>query len=165
MPKGKKQGLSQRERKFCCHYVNSGNVEESASIAGYKVDPQSVGERLLVRNDVNALIEKMYAQKKKNLPYRAYSGYERLAFGNITDAIRLLYSDGAPEIRSITKMDLFNISEIKRPRDGSMEIKFFDRIRALEKLQQMDFPDSNSNLSFYNALEMGVKSFQGTVEE
>ena len=31
-------------------------------------------------------------------------------------------------------MDLFLVSEIKRPKDGSMEIKFFDRLKALEKL-------------------------------
>ncbi len=26
------------------------------------------------------------------------------------------------------------VSEIKRPKDGSMEIKFFDRLKSLEKL-------------------------------
>ena len=31
-------------------------------------------------------------------------------------------------------MSLFLVSEIKRPKDGSMEIKFFDRLKALEKL-------------------------------
>ena len=33
-------------------------------------------------------------------------------------------------------MDLYSVSEIKRPKDGSMEIKFFDPLKALEKLYE-----------------------------
>ena len=48
--------------------------------------------------------------------------------------------------------DLFNVSEIRRPKDGAMEIKFFDRIRALEKLEAA-VDDSETRLAdFYSAL-------------
>ena len=41
-------------------------------------------------------------------------GLERLAFGNVTDAIKLLFCDEL-NTRILNKLDLFNISEIKRP--------------------------------------------------
>lgn len=61
----------------------------------------------------------------------AAAGYQRLAFGSICDAISLLYKSD-PSKEDLEGMDLFLVSEIKRPKDGSMEIKFFDRLKALE---------------------------------
>ena len=55
-------------------------------------------------------------------------------------------------------MDLFNISEIKKPKDGAMEIKFFDRIKALEKLEQIDSNHTNEKMPFYLALEKSVEN-------
>ena len=63
----------------------------------------------------------------------AAAGYQRLAFGSICDAVSLLYKSN-PTREDLADMDLFLVSEIKRPKDGSMEIKFFDRLKALEKL-------------------------------
>ena len=101
----------------------------------------------------------MYEQKKKNLLYRACSGYERLAFGNITDAVKLIYSNNL-DLEKISSMDLFNVSEIKRLKDGAVEIKFFDRIRALEKIQSMDFVSTEQSISFYSAIEKGTDSLK-----
>ena len=42
-------------------------------------------------------------------------GLERLAFGNVTDAIKLLFCDEL-NTRILNKLDLFHISEIKRPK-------------------------------------------------
>ncbi len=156
MKKNYNKGLTQREYKFCHSYVNTGDIKKSAIYAGYKVDPENAGNKLLQREDINSKIEDLYVQKKKNLLYKACSGYEKLAFGSIADAIKLLYSDKI-SLDLIYKMDLFNVSEIKKPRDGMLEIKFFDRFKALEKLQQLEFLDSNQNRSFYNAIENGLK--------
>lgn len=153
------KGLTQREYKFCYNYVNSGEVKKSAIYAGYKVEPEIAGNKLLQREDINAQIEKLYMQKKKNLLYKACSGYEKLAFGGIADSIKLIYSDNI-NLEAIYKMDLFNVAEIKRPREGMLEIKFFDRFKALEKLQQLDFVDSKQNTSFYDAIENSIKAIQ-----
>ena len=56
-------------------------------------------------------------------------------------------------------MDFFNVAEIKKLKDGDMEIKIFDRIKALEKLQQMNFSEQKQALSFYNAIERGTNIF------
>lgn len=63
----------------------------------------------------------------------AEAGYYRLAFGGVSDAMQLLYTD-KPSAQQLKEMDLFMISEIKKPKDGMLEIKFFDRLKALEKL-------------------------------
>ena len=39
-----------------------------------------------------------------------------------------------------------------------MEIKFFDRIKALEKLEQIDSNHTNEKMPFYLALENSVDS-------
>ena len=50
-------------------------------------------------------------------------------------------------------MDLFNISEIKRKKGGDIEIKFFDRIKALEKLLDIcDEKGSFTGTSLYSAI-------------
>lgn len=68
----------------------------------------------------------------KSSQARACLGYERLALGKVTDAIKLLYCENLSD-DEIEKLDLTNIAEIKKPKDGAMEIKFFDRLKALEK--------------------------------
>ena len=60
-------------------------------------------------------------------------GYRKLAFGKITDALRLLYAE-QPDEGELEGMDLFMVSDIRRNKDGMLEIKFFDRLKALDKL-------------------------------
>lgn len=158
------QKLRPKERLFCVHYVETGNIKESAIKAGFKGNHFKVGCNLLLREDVNKEIELLYERKKKNLIYRACSGYERLAFGEITDAVKLIYSGNlVPD--KISSMDLFNISEIKRLKDGAVEIKFFDRIRALEKIQNMDFTSNEQSETFYSAIQKGTSAFEKVLDE
>lgn len=148
--------LNKKELLFCHYYINTGNVKEAAIRAGYKTAPNKKGTELLLNKKITQKIESMYTEKRKNLMYRATSGYERLAFGSISDSIKLLFSENLrPE--DLDKMDLFNISEIKKPKEGAMEIKFFDRIRALEKLEQADISIHGEKEPFYYALEKSIK--------
>ena len=80
---------------------------------------------------------------------RALLGYERLAFGSTADAFRLLMSSG--EDLDVAQLDLFNVAEIKKPKDGAMEIKFFDRLKALEQLGSIPEDEGAAN-GFYEAL-------------
>ena len=78
-------------------------------------------------------------------------GFERLAFGDVTDAVRLLFAEEINP-RTLKKMDLFNVAEIKRMKGGGMEIKFADRLKALQCLEQLQ-PESDSGNALYQALE------------
>jgi len=57
----------------------------------------------------------------------------------------------------IEKLDLFNVSDIKRPKGGGLEIKFFDRLKALERLEKLGTGEENTQSSFVQALAEGAK--------
>ena len=62
-------------------------------------------------------------------------GYRRLAFGTNRDALKLMFRDDLPGPAALAKMDIFNVSTIKRDKSGALEIKFYDRCDALEHLE------------------------------
>lgn len=101
-------------------------------------------------------------RKKKTIEEEIREGLRRLAFGEIKDAVTLLFADEGEIISRLPELDLFNISEIKRPKGGGMEIKFFDRFKALEKLRDTENNAPSQPLSFYRALEEGAKSTFGS---
>ncbi|MDR1628258.1 MAG: terminase small subunit [Oscillospiraceae bacterium] len=152
-----KKRLTKKEKNFCYYYINTGNVKEASILAGLESNFEKDSISLLSNEEIKEEIQRLYEDKKKNLLYKACIGYERLAFGNITDAVKLLYSDNL-DYKLLEEMDLFNIAEIKKPKDGAMEIKFFDRIKALEKLEQVDIGQKNDINPFYYALEKGIES-------
>lgn len=91
----------------------------------------------------------------------------RLAFGNIQDAVALLFESEENILNTLPELDLFNVSEIKRPKNGGMEIKFFDRLKAFEKLREMVTPAGNGNspASFYEALERSAVNTNESCED
>lgn len=124
------------QRLFCYYYVQSGNVQESAIKAGF---PQSqaivCGLKALSQKSCRELIEKLsYHETAVNL---VETGLKRLAFGNANDAVRLAFCEQAPSSEELGSLDLFNISEIKKIKGGGVEIKLFDRQKALEKLYEL----------------------------
>lgn len=85
---------------------------------------------------------------------RIYEGYERIAFGSIRDPIKLLFCEDISP-RNLGKMDLFSISEIKRPKGGGIEMKFFDRIKALQCMESFA-AENKTDGGFYEALERSI---------
>ena len=104
-------------------------------------------------------------RRKKTAEEEICKGLKRLAFGEIKDAIYLLFANESEIAEKLPSLDLFNISEIKRPKGGGMEIKFFDRIKAVEKLRDIKGASPSQPLSFYKALEEGAKSAFSGYEE
>lgn len=152
--------MTKKEDKFCCYYSSNGNVRLSATMAGYVNNPEQVGLQLLMRSDIANKVNEYRNTRLNNLKFMALIGYERLAFGNISDCIQLLYMD-KPDLKTLENMDLFMISEIKKPKDGSMEIKFFDRVKALEKLCEVQQNSQENSVPFYKALENSAEIFNG----
>ncbi len=87
-------------------------------------------------------------RRKKTTEEEVCKGLKRLAFGEIKDAIYLLFADENEITEKLPSLDLFNISEIKRPKG----------IKALEKLRDIKSDSPSQPLSFYKALEEGAKS-------
>lgn len=106
-----RKSLKKREKDFCREYVYCGNPKDAALRAGYTVFPEMCGIRLLtekrIKDEIAELEGKLAATRAE-----ALCGYRRIAFGNISDAVKLiLESDG--DRLDAEKLDLFNVAEIK----------------------------------------------------
>ena len=137
--------LKNREKEFCACFAETGDAKLSARLSGYRLNSRAKGIKLLARDDIQTEINRLVKSKEKLARALASVGYQRLAFGNTSDAVSLIYSKDPVEA-DLGSMDLFMISEIKKPKDGSLEIKFFDRLKALEKLEQISSDSSFVNL-------------------
>lgn len=144
-----KNKLTAREREFCLSFMQSGDAQLSARRAGFS-NPDSEGERLLCNEKICAELERLSELRGRLLTALSVIGYQRLAFGSAADAASLLFEEN-PSREALGKMDLFLVSEIRRPKDGAMEIKFFDRARALEKLASLSM-ERESSSSLYDAI-------------
>lgn len=149
--------LNSKEKLFCTYCSLGHSAKEAAGKSGYMF-PEKSGLKLLRREDIKKEIEKNIRQRReeqKNIS----EGYYRLAFGCISDAIKLLFTD---EITSaeIESLDLFNIAEIKKKKGGDIELKFFDRLKALEKLQNISCESDSEDNSFYSAIEKGASALR-----
>lgn len=102
---------------------------------------------------------------KKSVDEQIKKGLLDLAVGSVSDAMLLLFLDDEEIIRRLPKLKLSNVSEIKRPKGGGMEIKFFDRIKAFEKLQEISSVHGSQGLGFYQALEKGAQDLKEADED
>lgn len=157
--------LTDKEKLFCLFFSETRNARSSAARAGYGVLSQRSGLKLLKRKDIRAEIERMDKTRLVSSQEVA-AGYRQLAFGSVADALKLVYSEENFGNAELEKLDLFNVSEIKRPKGGGIEIKFFDRMKALEHLGEMNSAaDSESALPFYAALEKSADALKGETNE
>ena len=68
-------------------------------------------------------------------------------------AMRLLLNSEEADPADPETLDLFSVAELKRPKGGGLEIKFFDRLKALEHMEQLSSRAPNeSAAAFYAAL-------------
>lgn len=124
--------MTTKEKLFCTYYIHCRDPVEAAQKSGYSF-PAKRGYSLLERNDIAQYIQQLEEQRFYDR-LEVEAGYRRLAFGCIGDAVSLLFKENLTE-EDIARMNLFNVSEIKRPKGGGLEIKFFDRLKALDKLE------------------------------
>ena len=75
---------------------------------------------------------------KKSDTQLVIDGLKKLAFGKVNDAVTLVFAEDIPPPELLAKMQLFNLSSVKRVKGGGVEIQFFDRQKALEKLYELD---------------------------
>ena len=60
----------------------------------------------------------------------------KLACAKVNDAVKLAYLSGEA-LEAIDGLDLTAMTEFKRAGNGAVEIKFTDRLKALEKLMEL----------------------------
>lgn len=145
--------LTRKEMLFCLHYAQDRNGRIAAAKAGY-TSPLHSAVRLLRREEIRTAIAENTPTPLSTAD-EVLLGYRKLAFGSGADALRLLFSS-EPSETDFDALDLFNIAEIKKPKDGALEIKFFDRLKALEHLQAVCGSQSDSAMPFLQALMQSV---------
>ena len=155
--------LREKERLFCENFVGCCDGAKAAAQAGYRKACHKKAGELLARADIKAEIVRLCELKRQTSREFARLGYERLAFGSISDAVSLLYLKN-PTTQDLQEMDLYCVSEIKRLKDGLMEIKFFDRFKALQKLTEDANPEvceKGKTPSVYDAIILGAQAIGG----
>ena len=156
--------LTKKELDFCRWYIRLRNPRESALRSGFTIMPEQRALSLLSKKGIRQKITELEKESSADLKLIS-AGLERLAFGSVTDAVKLILSTSDNRSPDIDSLDLFNVSEIKFTSGKGMEIKFFDRLKALEKLSDLSCDDSNDGmLSFYQAIEKSASKTYGDDE-
>lgn len=157
-----KKKLSEKEKLFCLFYCFKRNAREAASKSGYRF-AEKAAAGLLERKEIRAQIANL--SKALNEENEVSSGYRRLAFGNNSDALELIFCS-EPTKMDFEKLDLFGVSEIRKQKDGSIEVKFFDRLKALEKLDSFDEKNSKRKENdLYSAIEKSAAALSENANE
>lgn len=146
--------LTSKEIEFCRIYASCLNSRVAAAKAGFAF-PEKAGLKLLSKSGIAEEIERH--SNTQQCFAQAADGLRKIAFGSVADAVRLvLHPD---EIRDTDTLDLFMVSEIKLPKSGGVELKLFDRIKALEALATLsEGGDSDGAAPFINAIFKGTEA-------
>lgn len=109
----------------------------------------------------------MQKKTKKNLHKLVEKAYKKLIFGSSADAVKLIIAGDTLCSKEIDQMEWFSISEIKSVKGGGYEIKFFDRLKAVEGLYKMtqEQHDPNENSSFFDAIQQASNQFASLEDE
>ncbi len=146
-------------RDFADCLMMLGDPKEAAISIGIK--PEAALKEGLRLKASAGVRRRLKSRRQKGAEIEALAGLRRLAFGRINDALALLNDDFPTE--NFERLDLFNVSEIKRVKGGGVEIKFFDRLEALEKLAELEDRalDTAAADSFFTALQKSAAEPEG----
>lgn len=143
--------ICETETLFCSYYLSRRNVREAASLAGLP-GGEPEGYRLLEKRRIQ---NRLAQPRPEPLLELAQAGLRRLAFGSNADGIRLALSPPEEALDELEHWDLFGVSGVKRGKDGSLEVQFYNRFQALELLCRLgqEQEQAKDGLSFCRALE------------
>lgn len=161
----KKEQLTPREENFCRAFVYSREPRASAARAGFSLNPERIAMKLLNSRKIRERISELENERQARVA-EVTDGYRRIAFGSVADAVRLIFLDGIPEEVELEKMDLTMVSDIKRPKGGGLEVKFFDRLKALDRLYELsNAAGENEKSDFFAALNRSAAALSDREDE
>ena len=123
----------QQAAAFCGYYSRLGNIREAAVRAGFPPEEAlDAGIRILQKRKYQRLIKSIREALSEDIHTQVMCGLRRLASGDCNDAVRLVMQGEELSAEEIMKLDLGNVSELKRVKGGGVEVRLFDRRKALE---------------------------------
>ena len=148
-------------RTFAQLFVRLRSGSETAVSLGVAPEKaKQTGAKLLSSERVRREIRKLDKDDQQTLAY-VKTGLSRLAFGQVNDVAALVFAE-QPSGEQIAQADLFNVSELKKIKGGGVEVKFFDRQKALEKLFELD-PELREQSKADQFIESLRQSSQGDI--
>ncbi len=144
-PGGQGRGLTKRQEDFCRLYAELLSPAEAAIQAGYSAEgARLTALRLLENRRVRERINSVIGEKQlSNIRETALRGLCRAALADPSGALRLLDCGDEGVSRAAEGAELLCISEIKKQKGGGTEIKFIDRVKALETVCRFADPEGN----------------------
>lgn len=89
--------------------------------------------------------------RKKATRERVVQRLYEMALGRANDAVRLAYFQ-EPTEEEVKKLDLGAVAEFRRSNLGSVEIKFIDRVKAMQALAGMLEGEGGEAEEFFHAM-------------
>lgn len=129
--------LTPKQKKFCEEYLIDLNATGAASRAGYK--DGNIGRQLITKNNVSSYISELQIKLQKKLkitPESVVAELAKIGFSNIQDFVN--GGNIILELKHLEHEKVAAVSSVKSKveADGSVssEIKFYDKVAALEKI-------------------------------
>lgn len=157
-----------RRRLFCYFLARLGNPREAAVQAGYPAAKADEHAAALITDKRVLAMTMRYArlELEQDAWGQALHGLRRLAFGAVNDAVALVMNaDSDEHDPDVASLDLFHVAEIKRPKGGGCEVKFYDRLAALQALVAQGGAGASKEGSLYQALEHSARALEDGREQ
>ncbi len=118
----------ERERAFCGAYLRCMDPQRAAREVG-----ADDGYALLKKSFVKKELKRMREFDRDICREDVIRRLCEMAFGRANDAVKLALGEELSE-KTLETLDLSAVSEFKRGSNGSVEVKFIDRTKALDIL-------------------------------
>ena len=154
--------MKQKEKDFCRLTAVLGDPGKAAERAGFK-DPEKAWPELVVREDIAEEIHRASSVVGRIYKDTLLCGIHRMMTADNSDVIKLVCRDrvGGEEFK---ERDISGVSEIKRT-DKGIELKFFDRIKLLEKLNGFGFAtEENTGGGLIEAMRLSARALLSSCE-
>ena len=149
----KKTGLDDNKRRFCRTYLATMDAETAAADCGAADCGAADGWEMLGQKDVQRYLERARTCAAQAVrPEDIARHLCRIAFSRPNDAVALACGCADADVQD---MDLLSVAEFKY-RDGCAEVKFCDRVRALQALAELlrsEHEDDDTAREFFQALQ------------
>lgn len=147
--------LTKRQKRFLCNFAVSRNAEEAAAACG--IPPDSAREealKILRHPQAFEFVTEAAVTMDRFGGDNVEKSLDRLINGRINDAV-ILAKSSPDELtdEDVRKLDLYGVSELKFGK-GVCEIKFADRVKAIEKLNEIRSGRASDGVaqSFFDAI-------------
>ncbi len=149
------RNLTKTQKDFLYQFFRCRNVEEAAAVCGFSHgSAYEEGMNILSHPQAFGFLASLAVTMKKAAGSTVEDALERLINGRINDAVILAESNQEELTEAdIRRLDLYNVSEFKIGK-GTCEIKFADRLKAIEKLNEIRSGRAVDDLaqSFFDAI-------------